>query len=74
MTIELLNKEMQKQMEQTFHLTTIVKKLQSMNDDDRIYYLNTVVTTIVFESCKNIDEAIATLEKIKLHLFNHTIK
>ena len=64
------NRELDKQMEEKFKLSSMIGALKELNDVDKIHYRNSIIITILAHTCKNPKEAMVALSSLQLHLYD----
>ena len=68
------NTELTKQINNVFYLDKIRKKLLCFEKEDKQYYLNLIITTLLIDGFDNKYEAIGFVETIKSGIIKHILK
>ena len=71
--IKEMNKEMDKQVDKIFRIKEIVDKLNDMGEDDRRFYRDALILTILHYTSRDPIEAIGILEINKLAIHKRFI-
>ena len=72
--IKEMNKEMDKQVDKIFRIKEIVDRLNDMGNEDKRFYRDALILTILHYTSKDPIEAIGILEINKLALHKSFIK